>query len=179
MPYTPTVWVNGGAPALSKANLDHLETQYDQAVADIPPTVRKTADQTVNNSNVLVNDNHLLFPVLANEVWTFDIRLRIQSTTVADFKYAYALPAGGDVKLHLAATAFDSDIADIERDNTNLGGLIAIGAAPPSVYVVISRVLYIGGANAGNVQLQWAQNTAEATDTKVLANSYIVAHNLS
>ena len=34
MPYAVTVWVNGAPPALSKVNLDHLETQYAQAIAD-------------------------------------------------------------------------------------------------------------------------------------------------
>ncbi len=34
MPYTPLNWVAGVTP-LSEFNLDHLETQYDQAVADI------------------------------------------------------------------------------------------------------------------------------------------------
>ena len=35
MPYTKTTWVNGVAPALSAANLNNLETQYDQSVADM------------------------------------------------------------------------------------------------------------------------------------------------
>ena len=48
MPYTKTTWVNGIAPALSAANLNNLEIQYEQAVADVkrkimPPTVRWTA----------------------------------------------------------------------------------------------------------------------------------------
>ena len=36
MAYTPTVWVNGGAPAIDDTNLNHMETQYTQALADIP-----------------------------------------------------------------------------------------------------------------------------------------------
>ncbi len=37
MPYTPYVWQNfpNVTTPISKANLDHLETQYDEAVADI------------------------------------------------------------------------------------------------------------------------------------------------
>ena len=33
MPYTPLVWTNG-VTALEKINMDHLETQYDEAKAD-------------------------------------------------------------------------------------------------------------------------------------------------
>ena len=36
----------------------------------------------------------------------------------------------------------------------------------------------VNGATAGNVQLQWSQKIAEATDTKILANSFIMAHKL-
>ncbi len=36
MAYTPTVWVNGVAPAIDATNLNHMETQYAQALADIP-----------------------------------------------------------------------------------------------------------------------------------------------
>ena len=52
MPYTPTTWVEGAAPGISAINLNNLETQYDQAVADaalairrkiVPPTVRWSA----------------------------------------------------------------------------------------------------------------------------------------
>ncbi len=34
MAYTKTDWVSGGAPALNATNLDHLEEQYDDAVAE-------------------------------------------------------------------------------------------------------------------------------------------------
>lgn len=36
MPYTPTIWVNAGVPAIDATNLNHMETQYTQALADIP-----------------------------------------------------------------------------------------------------------------------------------------------
>ena len=31
-------WVNGAAPPISAANLDHVETQYDEAIATSPPS---------------------------------------------------------------------------------------------------------------------------------------------
>ncbi len=38
MPYTKTAWVNGVAPALSAANLNNLETQYDKAKVIVAET---------------------------------------------------------------------------------------------------------------------------------------------
>lgn len=46
-----------------------------------PTLVRKTADQTVNNSTTLVNDNHLSLAVGANEVWAIFLCLRISQTS--------------------------------------------------------------------------------------------------
>jgi len=40
-------------------------------------------------------------------------------------------------------------------------------------------LVYIGGGAAGNIQLQWAQGFADVSDTKVLANSFIIAHKLN
>jgi hypothetical protein len=34
MPYTKTTWINGGSPGISAENLNNLETQYDEAVAE-------------------------------------------------------------------------------------------------------------------------------------------------
>lgn len=37
----------------------------------------------------------------------------------------------------------------------------------------------VNSTNAGNVQLQWAQNTADASDTKVKAGSWLVAYKMA
>ena len=50
--------------------------------------VRKTADETVNNSNALQNDNHLLLALAANEVWQVELTLLLLSTsTTPDFLF--------------------------------------------------------------------------------------------
>lgn len=131
-----------------------------------PTIVRKTADETVNNSTTLQNDDHLLLAVAANEIWFISVFFIFNSTSVADLKYAFSLPTGATAqKQHLlSAVATPSDATTA----TKLSGEGAIRWS--RVYV-----LYIGGANAGNVQLQWAQWLAEASDTQVLTNSFILA----
>jgi len=176
--YTPYTWeigVGGGTP-IDKTNLDHLETQYDAALTSI----HKTADQIVNNSNVLVNDTHLLFPVGANEVWSVFLYCRVLTTAAADFKYAFAVPAGGSLPFtanHLFMTwggAFLNNILSRE---------FAV-QQQPAVQATVDWVLlvwgvYIGGANAGNVQFQWSQQAAEATNTTVYKDSYIIARQIA
>ncbi len=56
--------------------------------------VTKTANQTVNNSAVLQNDNELLFTIGANETWVFNIDFSAISQTTPDIKFAMTAPGG-------------------------------------------------------------------------------------
>lgn len=47
---------------------------------------RKTADEVVNNSATLQNDDHLLLALAANEVWEVEINLWYDSGTTPDLK---------------------------------------------------------------------------------------------
>lgn len=133
--------------------------------------IRKPSDQTVNNSTILINDDDLVFAVEANEVWEFHLYIRHNATAVADIDIAFAVPAGATCtfKSYQRSTAGDEENATAEL---RLNGLAADK-------VMSMFYLYIGGGTSGNVQLRWAQGTAEVTDSKVLANSYIIAHRLA
>ncbi len=130
--------------------------------------VRKTADETVNNSDVLQNDNELLLPVLANEVWAGTIFIKQNSSTVADIKFALIVPAG-------ATMIFGSP--ETPEYQTNANPVPRLGRA--AEWLDTLEFIVANAATAGNIQLQWAQATAEATNTIVRANSYILAHKLA
>ena len=53
MPYTPTAWIEGLPPGISAANLNNLETQYDQAIADTLVRIVKAVDEPVTSSEVM------------------------------------------------------------------------------------------------------------------------------
>src|SRR4030042_1672706 len=56
--------------------------------------VRKTADETVNNSIALQNDDHLLFAIGANEVWDVTLMLLVTTPSVTPFfKIGWSYPA--------------------------------------------------------------------------------------
>jgi len=185
MPYVKWgPWVNGGAPGIEAAALDRIETQYDEAVAQYPNVIkmiRKTADEAVNNSTVLQNDDHLFFSVGVNEVWEFLLYLQIQSENdgagnYPNFKTTFSIPAAAT----LSRLPPYHTIATVLLSNLNGTGTIVLaeaGLAAPCSYW--ARFIYTGGANAGTVQFQWAQNTARVADSKVLTNSYIIAHKLA
>ena len=171
MTYTKTTWVSGVTP-VSAANQNHLETQYDEAVSDTLIRVVKQADEIVNNSVVLQNDDELLFPVAANEIWTGLFLMRVFTDPAADFKFLFVVPAGA------VMTGYFSNAGAVgytaEMDFTALGyfpnGGVSAFTASRLFYFA-----YIGAAAAGNVQLQWAQNAADVSDTKLLQGSSILA----
>lgn len=140
--------------------------------------VLKASEETVINNSTLQDDDELLFAVGVNEVWEFFAYIRYNSHFTPDFKFAWAIPTAASIKQY---HGFDivslSEIGDLdERDGETS---LDVVASAESDKVILLQGLYIGGANAGNVQFQWAQKSSDAAETKVLANSFIVAHKLS
>jgi len=134
--------------------------------------IRKTADQIVNNSVVLVNDTHLLLPVAANEIWLIHMILRmVAANATPDLDYAFAVPAGGVIEgMEIWDYNTSSPLEDLTAENTT--------NVETAVRYLQIYILYVGGGNAGNVQLQWAQNVATAVDTTMKINSLMLCHRI-
>jgi hypothetical protein len=182
---TRTEWEAEDSHVIAGAYTDSAAVAAAKADADIADAiskkhsnehviVRKTSDQTVNNSTDYVDDSELKMAVGANEIWLVEIFLKVQTTAIADLKCQLTCPVGGTVNARSgfptyalgnfvgASTQITHNTA---ADLTNAAGLI--------------MVIYVGGANAGTLQLQWAQNAADAHDTKMLTNSLIIAHRIA
>ncbi len=147
-------------------------------------TLAKTSDQIVNNSATLVNDTALLTPTLPpNSTWEVLCQLIYDGSTAGDIKLGWAHPASST----FAYIAYGS-------------GTGAAGGAGPytvswSPYTVTSTPAFGGQAvgnnapigmqgiltvtTAGVLQLQWAQNAADATNLTVHAGSYLKLKRIS
>lgn len=152
---------------LTAANLNAAFT------AVTPLFVRKTSDETVNNSAALQNDDTLVLAMAANTTYLLDLRLIVNTNATADFKYTFTVPAGATGNTHLF-TGSNPDTAA-----TSLQGPSSITATAAASGVAADQVILVQGivivsSTAGNLQFQWAQNTANASDTKVKTNSYMV-----
>jgi len=147
--------------------------------ASLPWTlIRKAATQTVNNSAALINDLELLLPVAINDVFEFTMVLRVLSNAAADIQYDIIVPAAGAL-FYLPAD--------------RIGPLAAMGMVQPRTEGLLNtmttgggweewitlQAIYIGGANAGNIQLRWSQRVATVVDTQVLENSFLRALKLN
>jgi len=132
--------------------------------------ITKSADEIVNNSATLQNDDHLVVAVKANEDMTLRVCLVCKTASATpNLKIAFTVPTGGAIKgkTFVENSATPTDVADLTSTQ-----VLALPGTGRICYILAK---YTGGANAGSVQLQWAQNTATVEDTTVEAESYLLA----
>jgi hypothetical protein len=132
--------------------------------------LRKTSDETVND-NTLQDDDDLKIAMAANEVWYFEGMLFHVGNSTANFKFAFTVPSGATLQwAGTYETSSDAKMKLVEASGTAIG---SIGADTSN-----SAVLFKGearnGSTAGDLQLQWAQDTTNAVDTKVLIGSWMI-----
>jgi hypothetical protein len=134
--------------------------------------IYKTANQTVFNSTTLVNDNHLFAALAANERLFFEVRLRARSNSTADMKFAFTVPSGAIIRWSRPASS--SNLMDDEISGSDTTSIISGngGGGGNNMIVPLSGYV-INGATPGNLQLRWAQNTANANNTEVLSDSIL------
>lgn len=130
----------------------------------------KSADETVNGSATLQNDDELLFAVGASETWQFEGVLFCTSGGTPNFKIAATGPSGSVGRLGVVVT---SGAWSVEGDTEDLGTGISVTSPAGNPAVVHFYGAIANGANAGNLTIQWAQNTSDASNTIVHAGSYI------
>jgi hypothetical protein len=131
----------------------------------------KTSDESVTNSNVLQDDDHLFATLGSGQVWEVEGMLDFSSSSATPgVAFGLAVPMGASFKLSYhsndgSATGFRA-------------GVLTSGSASVSVpaggsAIVFVRDIVVMGSNSGTVRLQWAQSTADATPTTARVNSYL------
>lgn len=138
--------------------------------------VRKTADETVNNSDVLQDDDELTLPVAANATYVVDCWVVYDSNTTPDIKFAFTGPASATMEWTtnaLGSSAAGGTGSTTTTRATIAGNLPCGGVGAGTRVVATIRGLLMTAGTAGSLTLQWAQNTADATETKVRANSWM------
>lgn len=149
-------------------------------------TVAKTADEVVNNSTTLQNDDHLKFDISASatEIWFAELFIRAGATTsTMDVKLAFTVPSGATMRwariggtdasatsnFVATATAGVPTLANTEGTTGTFGSQ---STAATGWLMAFGAFVY-GGGTAGTIQLQWAQNTQEAADLTFRAGSFL------
>lgn len=141
--------------------------------------IRRTTDSAPKNANVtLASDGVLLFPIGTSGFTTFTLFVNYSSSTTADFKFDFSVPAGaaGRWNLHgypgAGVTSCGSNVAqssDVLTATSPAVGGVGVGAQ--CSFTVAGYVL--SGGTAGSVHFRWAQNASDATNTVVHAGSFV------
>ena len=147
---------------------NNISVKFDRRVPVPAFVIRKTADETVNASNTLQNDDDFYFYMDASQSWNVDLQLAMNSGATPDFKAAWTVQSGGSAvgtkTLAAGTRSWVTDFTAAEAyDGTGAASAIAM------------NVNLVNSTTAGLFRLQWAQNTSDASDTKVLINSVMVA----
>jgi hypothetical protein len=139
-----------------------------------PVYVRKAADETVNSSTSLQDDNHLTTAALdASSTYAFEAMIVSNSGTTPDIKYQW-IEADGTFDFFYDDTASDTSSAFV-NEGSGADARLGIGSD-----VVASFTGHITTAGAGGAfKLQWAQNTSNAGATIVRAGSWIKTQKIS
>lgn len=144
-----------------------------------PMTVvkRKSADETVNGSATVQDDNDLFFAIAAGETWVCEFHLSITTGATPDFKFAITVPGGATVTYSVIALSGPNHSVPNTMRATASGTEITLLSVPGAIEALV-RAVVVNGATAGNVQLRWAQNTSDASNTVVEDGSWLRAERL-
>lgn len=131
--------------------------------ADSPP---------VNNSITLVASTYLTIPVVLNGFYIYESTIIYDSSATANFQHLIVLPLFSAVS---PLTRMNIAVGGTTTPTSNVDAVLSTASAGGGVgtqrYVTRSGLFSIG--SAGTVSIQFAQNTANASNTVLKLGSWI------
>lgn len=146
----------------------HLATRFTEVT---PLYSFKTANNTaVNNSTVLVNDSDLFWAVAASTTYEFVLTVIYSSNATANFKWALTFPSA-TVSFGNVAPAIGGGALITAQSGYTSGTAIGIGGAAFDQSLHIRGTIAVS-STAGTLQFQFAQNTANVSDSFTRLGSF-------
>jgi len=143
-----------------------------------PNTVIKPSDQSVTSSTTLVNDSALAAAVGANATYIFAMFIDYEGiASTGDLKFGWTVPASTTMKYIIIGNTTGGAAQNghgTQASTPSQGG----GGAGVGEGTLLFGTINTASA-AGTVQFQWAQNTSNATATKVHAGSALILWEVS
>jgi hypothetical protein len=128
---------------------------------------RKTITENLASSTTYQNDDALVVPVLANTTYDCEMWLLYNSGATPDFKARVTVPAGAVTP---ETTLFHNALWFRYTPTTGLGV-----ASPGGDNLYWCKFALVVAGTPGNLQVQWAQNTSDASTTAVQLGSWLRA----
>ena len=170
-------WDSGGAATtLAVGTIRQiLETQGAGAepkwvTKSVFASVTKAVDETVNNSETLQDDDEIVLAVQASKTYFGFFTAIFNSSAVADIKMAFVVPSGATCIRQSSGLG-----AQVRTFTNNFENATSFStSATNESFMLILKIVV--DTTAGNIQLQFAQNTAEVSDTKMLKGTVHYTH---
>lgn len=149
----------------------------------LPLDVVKAATETVTSSTTFQDDNELFVPVAANATYRFDILLLHSSGTTGKIKIQFTAPAGastawGVIGVNSAVTS-STVVTDLAMPSRVLSDTLVLGGGNLTGTTALISGSITTSSTAGNLTLQWAQNTSDGAATQVRAGSTLSMKRIS
>ena len=133
-------------------------------------TISKSATNSAQNSTVFRNDDHLHFEVQKFERWLVDLLIITELKTGYGLKWRFSIPSGYMWGRTICPSPQSYTASDFQRLTDSNFYLDNNPSSSKKLYIAVQGVVGLGGI-AGKVRLQFAQQVAGATPTKVLDQS--------
>jgi hypothetical protein len=147
------------------ATKNYVDDEIAAVMTSSYPQIVKSADESIDNSNVLQDDDELQFPMLANTTYhvrlivffaagaTPDLKYRVEGPTAPTLvlRDIRSKPPGGGTILGVAV------ISGFDGSDRVINGAAGHGC-------IIEEIIVQNGANAGDFKFRFAQNSATTSD---------------
>lgn len=165
-------------PTASTAALEWATPSGSGGLASVGGIVfaRKTADEGVTSSTTLQNDDHLVVALNANQGYEIEgVLYAATDNNAHDLSLAFTVPAGATMKIGYHSVQENGTTvreADVLTSSGTIGTVVDLSSANNNIMFI--RGLVRTGGTAGDVQLQWSDDSSSGTQTVTLqADSYI------
>ncbi|MEU8270822.1 hypothetical protein AB0B89_27150 [Sphaerisporangium sp. NPDC049002] len=136
----------------------------------------KSADETVNNSTAVQDDDHLFLSVDANTNYLVEALIVYNSNSTADFQMGWSGPSGATFTWASGGmdTTVSGSLGSIDLKSRDIATTADSGGWNFSDLIVRPAGRLAVGATAGTFRFRWAQNTANASNTIVRSGSVLM-----
>jgi hypothetical protein len=134
--------------------------------------VIKQVDQSIDTETVLALDDELFFAIGANEDWIISTYILFEGTLAGDLKHRLVGPAGCTLSYYWAPQLSSNDVISVFGPRSESDTGLQVGAAT-SNRGLMAKGAVINGGTAGNVGIEWAENTSSGNLT-VRKHSFII-----
>lgn len=151
-----------------------VDSTHSGSAHQIHARVRKGSDETTSTDETLSDDGALLFAIAASETWAFEFHVYYDAAA-GDFEATITVPTGATG--NWAGNGVNTSGAYSSRMAT-FAAALTFDASTTAAELLITGTV-VNSTNAGNVTLQWAQDTSNAATLTVRASSYLIAHRIA